>query len=252
MNPRNAMPHGRYESRKKISHKYRGLISRNPVLVGGLLLAPAVVAAFSLKNAVALSLTLILVTLPTLIVASLVRRRVPAWLRIPIYSVTAAFMLIPAHFVVSPIDPTIFDSMGMYFSLMAFNSILYLRAEQFANRNPIGSALLDGLSYCGGFALAICLIAALRELLAYNTLWGISVGLPFRITPVELPFAGFLIIGMMAAMGRYFRATFGRLSRRAQQRALQRRTQLALPTAPRRDSTEAGPAQQGSEGGAPA
>lgn len=250
MSRRNAL--NRYGSHKKNPRKFTGLFFRNPVLVGGLLLAPAVVAAFSLKNALALSLTLAVVTLPTLAVASVVRKSVQPWLRIPLYSLLAAALLVPAYFVVAPIAPTIFDSIGMYFSLMAMNSVLYIRAEKFAVHNTIGAAVFDGLSYCCGFAVAALLIGGIRELLAYNTLWGISVSFPFKMSGAELPFMGFLLVGMLAAIGRYFRTALVRVSQKTTQFQLKRRVQLTLPSvAPRRDELAAGHPEDAEKGGEP-
>lgn len=178
---------------------------RNPVLVGGLLLAPVVVASISLKNAAALSLTLMIVTIPTMLVASALKTMLPQWLRVPFYTLVASLLLIPAAWLVTPIAPTIFDSMGMYFSLMVFNSVLFTRSEKFAIKKNLLETLLDGLCYCGGFAAVILAIAAVRELLASNSLWGIPIALPFKISAVVLPFAGFLLVGIFAAGARFLR-----------------------------------------------
>lgn len=181
------------------------------MLVGGLLIAPVVVASTSLKNGVALSITMLLVTLPSILAAALVRERLPLWLRIPMYVFIASFMLIPAAKLVGLIAPNIFDSMGMYFSLMIFNSVMFHRTEKFAIKNPLPHALLDGLSYCIGFAFAICLIASVRELLASNTLWGVPVDLPLKLSSVTLPFAGFMLLAVFAALGRWLRDRVMRL-----------------------------------------
>ncbi len=198
--------------------------------MGGLLLAPVVVASTSLKSAVALSITMAVVTIPTMAVASLVKTRLPLWLRIPMYTLIASLLLIPAGMLVVPIASTIFDSMGMYFSLMIFNSVLFTRAEKLAIKSSPGAALLDGACYSLGFALAISLIAAVRELLASNTLWGVPINLPFKVSALALPFAGFLLVGMFAAIGRFFRELAAR-------QALKRRRHR-LATAPAQPARE--------------
>lgn len=192
-------------NRRKTLHRFSGIASRNPVFVEGLLLAPVIVASTSLKTAAALSITLAVVTLPTMVVAAMIKTSLPQWLRVPIYTVTAALMLVPATMLVTPIAPTIFDSMGMYFALMIFNSILFTRAERFAIKANPPQALLDGACYCVGFALAIFPVALIREVLAYNSVWGIPFASSLKIGAVVLPFAGFMLVGMLSACGRYIK-----------------------------------------------
>lgn len=199
------MPRKSRSGRKKILPWFNGILTRNPILVSGMLIAPVVVASTSLKNAAALSITLAVVTIPTMLVASIVKTRLPHWLRIPMYALVAALLLIPATFLVTPIAPNIFDSMGMYFILMVFNSILFTRSEKFALKHSVLRTLLDGVCYSLGFALAIGAISAVRELLVANTLWGVPIELPFKISAVGLPFAGFLLVAMFAGVGRYTR-----------------------------------------------
>jgi len=185
------------------------------------LLAPVVVASTSLKNAVALSITLAIVTIPTMVVASFVKTAVPQWLRIPMYTLIASLFLIPAAMLVAPIAPTIFDSMGMYFSLMIFNSVLFSRCEKFAIKKSPIEALVDGACYCTGFAFAIVMISAVRELLYANTLWGLPVPLPFKITAAVLPFAGFMLVAMFAAVGRYLRELAYKIANKRRMRTKQ-------------------------------
>ncbi|MEG1953882.1 MAG: Rnf-Nqr domain containing protein [Hydrogenoanaerobacterium sp.] len=205
MSQRNMLTRIRRANRRKALHKFSGIASRNPVLVEGLLLAPVVVATTSLKNAVALSITLAVVTLPTIVLAAMIKTKLPHWLRVPIYAVAASLLLIPAAMLVTPIAPTIFDSMGMYFSLMIFNSVLFTRSERYAVKVDPPQALLDGACYCFGFFIASVPIAALREFLGSNTIWGFPVAIPFKISAIMLPFAGFMLVGMFAAGSRYCR-----------------------------------------------
>lgn len=56
------------------------------------------------------------------------------------------------------------------------------------------------LAAAAGFALAACAVGALRELLGKGTLMGRPAeGMPFSVPAVLLPFAGFLIVGFLAA-----------------------------------------------------
>ena len=45
----------------------------------------------------------------------------------------------------------------------------------------------------------------LRELLAFNTVWGNPVTLPFTFSVMALPFGGFVLLGFLAAAVRRYR-----------------------------------------------
>lgn len=186
-----------------------------------MLLAPVVVASTSVKTAVALSVTLAIVTIPTMFIASFIKNAIPKWLRIPVYSLIASLLLIPSALIVSPISPTIFDSMGMYFSLMVFNSVLFSRCEKIAVKKSHLEVVADGAIYCIGFAVAILLISAVRELLYANTLWGLPVPLPFKISAAVLPFAGFMLVGMFSAICSFLREFIRKLVEKHRMRAKQ-------------------------------
>ena len=50
-----------------------------------------------------------------------------------------------------------------------------------------------------GFSMVVCIIGLLREYLAQGTIWGIVVGLPL-IPALSLPFMGFILVGLLAAL----------------------------------------------------
>ena len=232
MSQRNLTTRIHRANRRKTLHRFSGITTRNPVFVEGLLLAPVIVASTSLKNAVALSITLMVVTLPSIVLASMVKTSLPHWLRVPMYALMASLMLIPAALLVTPIAPTIFDSMGMYFSLMIFNSVLFTRAERCAVKTTPPEALLDSACYCIGFAFAILPIAAIREILASNSIWGIPLEFSFKIGAVILPFAGFMLVGMFSAGTRYIKELIFKL--------IARRRRIKAPTAVISVGTEGG------------
>ena len=55
------------------------------------------------------------------------------------------------------------------------------------------------LRYTGGFALAALIISAIREVLAYGTLWGLALPEPLRISGAQMPFFGFIMFGVFSA-----------------------------------------------------
>ena len=103
------------------------ILSQNPVLVTGLALAPAVVGSFTAKNGLGLSLVFAMVTIPVLVLASAlgyVKEKMPAFTRVICYVLLASLMLIPARALAGKIATNLFDSLGMYFSMIAVNTVL--------------------------------------------------------------------------------------------------------------------------------
>ena len=112
---------------------------KNPVWVTGLALAPAVVGSFTVKNGVGLSLVFGMVTIPVLVVSSflgMLPKKVPQYARTAICAVVAALMLIPARLLAGGIAPNLFDSLGMYFSVVALNTVWIVRAPLCQEKKP--------------------------------------------------------------------------------------------------------------------
>lgn len=189
----------RLKSYKEKMSRTRGIFGQNPVLIGGLALPIAVMGTTSLMNAVALSLAGFATIVPLMLVASTVGKHIPLNLRRTCYVLLASAILCGLSYPIGSISPGIFDSLGIYYSLMAVNTIMLYRTETFAQHASPLSALLDGLRNSLGFSLVICLIAAARELVGSGTLWGRPVQTAFVMPSVLLPFFGFILLGLCCA-----------------------------------------------------
>ncbi|MBC8570424.1 Rnf-Nqr domain containing protein [Zongyangia hominis] len=192
---------------KKNRNKMRlieGMSYRNPILICGFALAPAIMITTSLKNSVAMTLAFLVVTLPTLVAASLIKSRLPQWLRTVLYALIASVFYIPALALVRQVHPLGVDLMGIYLPLVVINSVVLSRAERFARRNQPQWALIDGLCYTVGFGFVLCVLGVLRELIGAGSIWGVSLGLDQRTPAVLLPFAGFMLVAFLAAGAQFF------------------------------------------------
>ena len=79
------------------------------------------------------------------------------------------------------------------------------RAEAFACKNTVIDSLADGLGSGVGFALALSLIASVREIVGAGTLtvWGGLVFKNLNPGPVALailPSGGFIVLGLLLAL----------------------------------------------------
>lgn len=200
------MPQEKKSMKKRLLNALKMIVVQNPVLVTGLALAPAVIGAFTLKNGLGLTLVFAFITIPVLFLAAVagrfVKDKVPPFVLMFLYAVVAALLLIPARHVAAGISPNLFDSLGMYFSVTAINTVWVLRAPVCQEKKPL-AALGEGVIYSLGFGFAVLVVSAVREVLSYGTLWGVSLGLPVRFPAVGYAFGGFIVVGLAAAALRW-------------------------------------------------
>ena len=151
---------------KSIFHWFDGFLWRNPVLNIGLGVPFAVICSTSMKNAACISIAMLFTCIPVFLLASLAAKYIPQWLRMPVYALVSAAALIPAHAVAVKINPALFDSLGIYFALMAMNPAVLIPAlsHRISDEKP-WFALLHALCYTLGFALVMFGIALIRDVM---------------------------------------------------------------------------------------
>lgn len=195
-----------------------GIFLKNPILVTGVVIAPAAVAAYSLKTALALAIVMFTVTVPTVFMASVIRKYIkgtPEFLLPVIYVLISAVMLIPSFFIVRLIfGPPIINAMGIYGPLLAFNSVLFSRAKKYPRKKRPLFAALDAVCYSVGFAISICAVGAVREILGAGTVWGVPVGNELTFFGFLMPFGGCIVVAFLSAFARQLVVAVKRLARR--------------------------------------
>lgn len=185
------------------------LFFRNPVLVLGLVIGQLAAGDTTLQNGAALSVTYFFIVVPVLVFASLIGKKIPGWLKVVCYAIFSAIMLVPAYFICGSFSATIFDSAGIYPSLLAVSTVPVVYSRKIAENQSVSAAFANGICLAGGFALTAIFLGGARELLASGSLWG------FRLTEVylpaaKLPFWGFIFLGFMSAMVNWISERIGR------------------------------------------
>lgn len=189
---------------------------RNIVLVQAVGLCPILAAGTNLKYGVALTACTAVVLLPTSLLMSLLRERLPNWLRPPVYTIGASVLLLGVAFLLDTfISHEIYAALYLFLPLMAVNTLFTYRAGGFSVSNRPTAALVDALGSSLGFGLVICAVSALREIAARGTMWDIPLGLTTVLPEASLPFIGFLLLAFMAALLQHFHS---RLTRAAERR----------------------------------
>jgi len=186
----------------------KGLIKENPIFVLVLGICPTLATTTSAMNGLGMGLATTAVLIMSNVVISLVADSIPDKVRIPAYVVViASFVtiidMLMAAYVNSPGpngEPSLYDQLGIFIPLITVNCIVLGRAEAFAAKNKLFSSFLDGAGAGLGFAFALTLLGAMREILGNGSIFGLDM-LPkttniliFVLAPGAFIALGYLIV----------------------------------------------------------
>lgn len=199
---------------KKISNKavfLAGIIKENPVFVALLGCCPTLATTKSVEAAFGMGLLVILVLIGSNVLISLLRKVIPAEVKIPCYIVIIATFVTIIKMLTQAFIPALYDSLGVFISLIVVNCIILGRAESFASKNGPKASFFDALGTGIGFTMALCIIAFIRELIGTGALtFGYYFPLPtplkWQIFPESIAISlfvqsagGFLVLGCVLA-----------------------------------------------------
>ena len=178
-----------------------GLFSSNPTFKLVLGTCPTLAVTTSMMSGIAMGLATTFVLLFSNILISALRKVIPDKVRIPAYIVIIATFVTLIEMFMSKFLPDLYDTLGVFISLIVVNCIIFARAESFASQNPVLESAADGLFMGLGFTLSLSLIGACREILGSGSILGLEI-LPAsfpRIGLFVLPAGGFLMFGLLMA-----------------------------------------------------
>lgn len=178
-----------------------GVLGSNPLLRLGLGLCPALALATTALNGLCFGAAGACVLILTSLVMGLMSGVLSEKARMSVALVLGAGFATAVGMFVRAWFPQISESLTTMIPLIAVSSLLLGRAGGFAAENGAGAALADGLGMGVGYAAALTLIGAVRELLGHGTLFGAAI-LPASYQPLLLavmPAGGLMIAGI--AMG---------------------------------------------------
>ncbi len=147
------------------------LLQNNPVLLHIAGLCPLIAVSVTLIKGLAIGLLTMLALILTMCTVSAFRHFTPLRVRLPIILlisttiVTIIYLLFQAFFYELSVD------FGIYIPLIAVNSLLLARLEEYALRQNVTTVLLDSITSGIGIVFIITLTGAFRELLAYGSLF---------------------------------------------------------------------------------
>lgn len=150
-----------------------GIIAENPVFVSLLGMCPTLATTKTLEAAIGMSILVILVLIGSNVIISLLRKVIPAEVKIPAYIVIIATFVTIIKMLCEAFLPELYSSLGVFISLIVVNCIILGRAESFASKNGPGASFMDAIGSGLGFAMALCIMGLIRELIGTG---GITVG----------------------------------------------------------------------------
>jgi len=172
-------------------------------------LCPVLAVTKSVENGIGMGVATTFVLVCSNMLVSLLRKVIPAKVRIACFIVIIATFVTVVEFVMQAYAYPLFLKLGIFIPLIVVNCIVLGRAEAFASKNGVFRSLLDGLGIGVGFTLSLMALAAVRELigtggLTFWTDWNLAFDIfgpayrPFSFM-VEAPGA-FVALGLMLCL----------------------------------------------------
>ena len=191
-----------------------GLTSNNPVLVQLLGMCSTLAITTTLFNGLGMGLSVTIILICSNVVISLLRKIIPAKIRIAAYIVLIAGFVTIIDLLMQAFLPDLSESLGVFIPLIVVNCIILARAEAFASKNGVAASAVDGLAQGIGYTIVLVVMCIIREFIGNGTFGGGLIGpegAGIRILPQEyttllmiLPFGGFLVLGVLIAAVQYF------------------------------------------------
>jgi electron transport complex protein RnfE len=187
-----------------------GIVEENPILVLMIGLCPTLAVSSNANDALGMGVAASFVLIASNLIISLLRKVIPASVRIPIFIVIVATFVTLIDLLMHAYQPELYKNLGVFVPLIVVNCIILGRAEGFAYGNGVLHSILDGLGMGLGFTLVIVILGAFREIVGNGTLTlfntelfslgaGFSPALIFIMPP-----GGFLAIGFLMALKQKF------------------------------------------------
>lgn len=192
----------RFRSRKK----YRDLfldrsLKNNLVLAEGIGVCPLIGGATTLKTGVAMFVCAVFTLVLTSLFMRGIGKKLPSLLRLPVHALTASILLCgEAYLINEAISTELFASLYLFLPLLAVTTLFAYHGDNVVSDFDSFAGFVDAFASALGFGGVLCLVGAVREIAAKRTLWDIPLPLTVDLPQASLPFAAFLLLGMLAAL----------------------------------------------------
>lgn len=190
---------------KRRNSVFDGLLADNTVLSSLMVISPVIICGDSLRNAGALIYAFSAITFLSVLISSFVPRKLPYTVKIIIYAIISSLVYIPAKLAAEEFYPDSIERIGIYFPLLAVNSLIVFQTEAKFFRMKKLRMIPTLIFYILGFDAVMLVTAFIRELIAYGTINSRIVDIYTTVSGLALPFGGFIFLGLMCGLYRAVR-----------------------------------------------
>ncbi|OQY52705.1 MAG: electron transport complex subunit RsxE [Desulfobacteraceae bacterium 4572_88] len=137
-------------------------------------LCPVLAVTKTVESGIGMGLATTFVLLGSNLFVSLLRKVIPAKVRIACFIIIIATFVTVVELVMQAYTYPLFLKLGIFIPLIVVNCIVLGRAEAFASKNDVIRSLADGLGIGIGFTLSLGCLGGVRELIGTGglTIWG--------------------------------------------------------------------------------
>ena len=142
----------------------------NTILVQILGLCPTLAVTTTAVTALGLALTTTMVLAVSNVMISLCRKIIIPEVRIPSYILIISTLVAVVEILMQTFMFTVYESMGIFISLIVTNCIIISHAEAYAMRHGPFMSLLDALFVGLGYTSILILVGSVREAVGFGTI----------------------------------------------------------------------------------
>jgi electron transport complex protein RnfE len=191
----------------QVQNLTKGFFRENPLLVLVLGCCPALATTSSAFNGLGMGAATTFVLLGSNVVISLLAGVIPEKVRIPAFIVIIASFVTVIDLVMQAYVPELYEKLGIFIPLIVVNCIVLGRAEAFASKNKVFSALVDGLGMGLGFTMALVILGSIREIAGSGAIFGLKFIKGDGILVFILSPGAFIALGYLIALINRLRRT---------------------------------------------
>lgn len=148
------------------------LDENNPITVQVLGICSALAVTTLVKQAVVMSIAVVIVCAMSNLSIALLRNRIPKQVRMIVQLVVIAFLVTIVELTLKAMDYEVYKQLSVFIGLIITNCIIMGRLEAFAMANDPWRSFLDGIGNGLGYGAILILVAVIRELFGKGAILG--------------------------------------------------------------------------------
>ena len=176
----------------------RAAIAENPVLVLFLGACPAMAASTSVISALGMGAAVLIVMLLSNMLIYALRNAIPKSARLSANILIITAVVSAVQMLMNALLPNVYQMLGVYLAVVAVDLMVYGSAEDAVERS-FGKSIVNSLLTGLGFAAAMFVMAAVREILGSFAGHGIAFFKTYNIPALLQPHGGFVVFAILLA-----------------------------------------------------